>query len=68
MSDMRPAAQRYVLSDIDIPFLRLVLIFVKWSLAAIPAAIILTLIFMVIGGVMAAVFGQGTFQMRGPGI
>ena len=67
MSDMQHTNQRFVLSDIDIPFLRLIVIFVKWSLAAIPAAIILTLIFMLIGTVMAAIFGT-SFQMRGPGI
>ena len=36
MSDLQPS-QRYVLSDIDIPFFRLIVIFVKWSLAAVPA-------------------------------
>jgi hypothetical protein len=36
MSDLEPGAPRFVLSDIDIPFFRLVMIFVKWSLAAIP--------------------------------
>jgi hypothetical protein len=29
--------------DIDVPFWRIVLILVKWSIAAIPAMIILTL-------------------------
>jgi hypothetical protein len=33
-----------------------------------PAAIILTLIFMVIGGLFTAIFGSGFMYMRGPGI
>ena len=33
-----------VLTDIDIPFSRAVLIMVKWILAAIPAAILATII------------------------
>jgi hypothetical protein len=32
------------ITDIKIPFWRLVVIFVKWAIAAIPAAIILTLL------------------------
>jgi hypothetical protein len=32
------------LRDIDVPFWRIVMILVKWSIAAIPAMIILTLL------------------------
>ena len=68
MSDLQPT-QRYVLSDIDIPFFRLIVIFVKWSLAAIPAAIIVTVVFWLVFGLLAAIFGgTGFMQMRGPGI
>ena len=35
---------RVVLTDIDIPFSRAVIIMVKWILAAIPAAILATII------------------------
>jgi hypothetical protein len=67
MSDL-PPSQRYVLSDIEIPFFRLIVIFVKWSLAAIPAAIIVTLIFMLVGTLLGLIFGPGFMEMRGPRI
>jgi hypothetical protein len=47
--------QRIVISDIDIPFWRLVGIFIKWALAAIPAAIIM----MIITGIIGMIFGLG---------
>ncbi|MGD9829199.1 MAG: hypothetical protein AB7U66_10765, partial [Hyphomicrobiaceae bacterium] len=43
-------------TDIDIPFWRLVLIFVKWGLAAVPAVIILSIVYVLIGTVIAAIF------------
>ena len=50
--------QHIVITDIHIPFWRLVGIFVKWALAAIPATIVLMIIFMVvavvIGGLLTA--------------
>jgi hypothetical protein len=58
-----------VLSDIDIPFFRLISIFVKWSLAAIPAAIIVTVVVWLIFGLLASIVGgPGFMHMRGPGI
>jgi hypothetical protein len=48
--------QYIVVTDIHIPFWRLVGIFVKWALAAIPATIILVLIFMLIGAIIAGIF------------
>lgn len=56
--------QRIVISDIDIPFWRLVGIFIKWTLAAIPAAIIVTIVMMVIMGVFATIFGLGWMMHR----
>ena len=43
--------------DIDVPFWRIVLILVKWSIAAIPAMIILTLLDSLLGALMAEVLG-----------
>jgi len=43
--------------DIDVPFWRIVLILVKWSIAAIPAMIILTLLVSFRGALMAEVLG-----------
>jgi len=69
MSDMQHSSglQRTTLTDIDIPFGRLIVIFIKFGLAAIPAAIVLSIIFMLIGIVLAAIFGPGFFNMMGPG-
>ena len=44
--------------DIDVPFWRIVLILVKWSIAAIPAMIILTLLVSFLGSLMAEVIGS----------
>ena len=46
--------------DIDVPFLRAVVILVKWSLAAIPAMIIVLIfwgLFFVVLGLILALFG-----------
>jgi hypothetical protein len=56
--------QRIVISDIDIPFWRLVGIFIKWTLAAIPAAIIVWLIMLVIAGIFGAIFGGFGWMMH----
>ena len=47
--------QRVILTDVRIPFWRMVLIILKWALASIPAAILMWLIF---AGVML-IFGAG---------
>ncbi len=47
-----------VITDIRIPFWRLVLIFVKWAIAAIPAAIILVVLYAVIFAAIIAVIGM----------
>ena len=43
--------------DIDVPFWRIVLILVKWAIAAIPAMIILTLLVAILGMLLAEVLG-----------
>jgi hypothetical protein len=58
--------QRFVISDIDIPFWRLVAILIKWALAAIPAAIVVTIIVMVIMGMLGLLFGMGSLMMFRP--
>ena len=52
-------AERVVLVDLRIPFFRLVFFLVKLSLAAIPAAIILGAILMVVSAAIAAFLGGG---------
>ena len=44
--------------DIDVPFWRIVMIMIKWSIAAIPATIILVAIWVVVMAVFAALFGS----------
>jgi hypothetical protein len=58
MSMQPPAApHRVAIANIDIPFWRMVVILVKWSLAAIPATIIMIIIFaiiaLIIGGALS---------------
>ena len=48
-----------VITDIDIPFGSLVLFFVKASLAAIPAAVIVMFVLALIGWVFRFLFGIG---------
>ena len=61
MSVQPPVApHRVAIADIDIPFWRMVAIMIKWSLAAIPAVIVISIIFGVIGviiGIVAAMIG-----------
>lgn len=52
---------RVTLEAVDIPFLRLVMLFVKAGLAAVPAVIILMLIFMLLGALMHGLFGMGNW-------
>jgi hypothetical protein len=56
-------AERVVLVDLRIPFLRLVFFLVKLSLAAIPAAIILGAIVLVVSAALAAFLGGGDFEL-----
>jgi hypothetical protein len=55
-------AQRMVVVDLRIPFFRLVFFLVKLSLAAIPAALILGAIVMVVTAAIAAFFGGGDLE------
>ena len=54
-------ARPVVVTDINIPFGSMVVFMVKWALAAIPAVIILILIFLILsavtGGVLAGLLG-----------
>ena len=51
------AANLVTIRDIDVPFWRIVMIMIKWSIAAIPATIILVAIWVLVGGLFAALFG-----------
>lgn len=58
--------ERLTLTDIDIPFVRLVMIFIKWGLAAIPAAIIVSMILSVLMMLFAGIFGGMGMMLGGP--
>jgi hypothetical protein len=49
--------QEIIVSDIRIPFVSMVVLMVKWALAAIPAFIILISIGVAISMVLTAMFG-----------
>ena len=53
-----------VVTDIKIPFVSMVVLMVKWALAAIPAIIILIVIGSVLSMIMGFLFG-GTFGWHG---
>jgi len=56
MSMQPPAApHRVAIADIQIPFWRMVAILVKWSFAAIPAAIIIGIIYAIVFGAIGYV-------------
>ena len=55
-----PNSYRVTVTDIDVPFARLVAFFVKAALAAIPAAIIVALVLRIVGALLAGLFlGSG---------
>ena len=67
MSVQPPAApHRVAIADIDIPFWRMVAVMIKWTLAAIPAVIIVSIIF----GIIGAILGGGMMAILGhvPGV
>jgi len=76
MSVQPPAApHRVAIADIDISFWRMVMILVKWSFAAIPAMIIIGIIYSIIFGIIGALlYSLGLREMitqminRGVGI
>ena len=51
------AGNLVTIRDIDVPFWRIVLIMIKWSIAAIPATIILVLTWGLTMVLFAALFG-----------
>jgi len=56
---MTNGAEPITIRDIDVPFWRIVMILIKWSVAAIPAAIIVgilyAVIFALVGGLAVGV-------------
>jgi hypothetical protein len=50
--------------DIDVPFWRIVLILIKWSVAAIPAMIVIGIIYTALFALLGGLF-VGMMQMFG---
>jgi hypothetical protein len=61
---MDSPAQRLVIVDLRIPFIRLVFFFVKAVLAVIPAAIILSLIGFLLSALFWAIVGGSPEMME----
>jgi len=61
---MADNAQQVIVTDIKIPFLSMVVLMVKWALAAIPAVIVLIVIGTIISMAMGFLFGD-TFVWHG---
>ena len=67
MSVQPPATpHRVSIADVEIPFWRMVAIMIKWTFAAIPAVIIVSIIF----GIIGAIVGGGMMAILGniPGV
>lgn len=54
---MAPATRDFVLTDIRMPFWRMVIVIFKFTLAAIPAAILLWLLGAALAVIASMVFG-----------
>lgn len=51
------------ITDIDIPFGRMVMIILKWMVASIPAVFIMWFLMFIVLAILGTLFG-GTFKMR----
>ena len=60
---MSDTAQRFVIVDLRIPFVRLVLFFIKAALAAIPAVIVVGFVLTLLAAAIAALVGDSSFIM-----
>jgi hypothetical protein len=52
-----PNSYRVTVTDIDIPFGRLVAFFIKVSLAAIPAAIVVSVLYTLLAAIVVGLLG-----------
>ena len=50
--------QKVVVTDVRIPFVSMVILMVKWSIASIPALIILAILGAILAVIFAATFGS----------
>lgn len=57
--------RRIVITDIDVPFMRAVMILLKWMIASIPATIIMFVVITIVMAVIGAIFGGAVFALGG---
>ena len=57
-----PTDREVVVVDIKIPFLSMVVLMVKWAIAAIPAVMILFFVGGLLATVLGMIFGTGTWM------
>jgi hypothetical protein len=62
---MTDGSNPVTIRDIDVPFWRIVMILVKWSIASIPAMIILMLLVALLGAVVGGVLSLIGLQIPG---
>jgi hypothetical protein len=62
---MADDSNRVVIRDIDVPFLRIVAILIKWSLAAIPAIIIAATLYALLFALIAGLVGNVVALING---
>jgi hypothetical protein len=58
---MEQPVERIVITDLRIPFWRLVVFLIKLAFAAIPATVVVTLIIMLVSAALVAVLGDSEF-------
>jgi hypothetical protein len=56
---MAVSEREVVVVDIKIPFMSMVVLMVKWAVAAVPAVMILVALAAAAGAVMGMIFGSG---------
>ena len=62
---MADGLSNVTIRDIDVPFFRIVLILIKWSIAAIPAAIIVAIVYGLIFLLLSAIGVVSVFEWSG---
>jgi hypothetical protein len=67
MNTMADDKREVVVTDIKIPFWSMVVLMVKWAIAAVPAVIILILLFSLIGVILGMLPGGGWHHFWGLG-
>jgi len=61
---MANESEPITIRDIDVPFWRIVMIIIKWSIAAIPAAIIIAILYALILAILGGAI-MGIFEVLG---